>query len=66
MCTEKIKNKPKETVCGPIYSMYYMLSNLLEFDIEIKTTTNLQIWNIELDAKVTNILKLNTIKTSAS
>ena len=58
-CTEKINNKPKETVCGPIYSMYYMLSNLLEFDIEIKTTTNISKWNIELDDKVMEQLHLS-------
>ena len=51
-CVENINNKRETAVCGPTYSMYYMLSNLLEFDIKFISYSDVSKWNPDLIAKV--------------
>lgn len=51
-CVEKMNDKLETTICGPNFSMYYMLSDLLEFDIEFISYSKVSEWNKDIIAKV--------------
>lgn len=51
-CTKKINQIMKETVCGPIFSVFHLLSNVLEFNLDIQPAYHPNIWNNGLSNKV--------------
>ena len=48
----KVNNTMKETMCGPMFSLFHMMSNIYQFDIEYISTFNLKKWNQDLFNKV--------------
>ena len=49
----KVNNTLRVTMCGPMFSLFHMMSNLFEFDIQYIRTFNLIKWNKDLSNKVT-------------
>ena len=51
-CHIKVNKKMKDTLCSPIFSLHYMLAELLDFDIDLLPTNNFKLWHTDLLSKV--------------